>query len=551
MRNYKQGIVLLALLVSGVKAIGQEDTTEVRKVPTFGIKTNLLYDMTASLNLGAEFRTGDRTSLDLSAGWNPFTFSDNRKWKHILIQPEFRLWAKETFSGHFFGLHAHYAYYNVGQLPHGPFSKYMADHRFEGWLTGAGVSYGYRWNFSRNWGMEATIGVGYAHLDYTKYKCETCGEKLGNETKNYFGPTKVGITLIYSFGGKKKAAVPPPVQVIVQEPEQEEPVVIYEPQFKASYLVPEVEAVKQRSEAGHAYLDFAVGRSEIVSDFRNNVSELKKIYDLVETVKNDPDATITGITITGYASPEGSYDFNLMLSERRAFALKKQIKAIYGFSENWFNVSGRGEDWAMLDTLVTHSDMVNKYAVLEIIRSMDDFDRRESRLKALAGGIPYLSMKTDLFPRLRRSDYELHYTVLPFTVEKGKEVFHTHPSNLSLNEMFLIANTYEPGSDAFNEVFETAARIFPSDDVANLNAAASALGRKDTISAARYLEKVTNRSAEYWNNAGILAFLEGDKLRAEECFAKAREKNDGKAFRNAVELNKHNQSQDNITPIIN
>ncbi|MCD8268234.1 MAG: DUF3575 domain-containing protein [Parabacteroides sp.] len=158
--------------------------------------------------MGAEFKTGNRTSLDLSASWNPFTFSDNRKWKHFLFQPEFRLWTKETFSGHFFGLHAHYAYYNVGRLPHGPFSQYMADHRFEGWLIGAGASYGYRWNFSQNWGLEATIGVGYAYLDYDKYKCETCGEKLGSETKHYFGPTKVGVSLIYSFGKKKKKTPP-------------------------------------------------------------------------------------------------------------------------------------------------------------------------------------------------------------------------------------------------------------------------------------------------------------------------------------------------------
>ncbi|WP_455638932.1 DUF3575 domain-containing protein [Parabacteroides sp.] len=200
MRNHKQWVILLALFTAGVKVTGQEDTTQVWTIPTFGIKTNLLYDLTTSINLGVEFKTSDRTSLDLSGSWNPFTFSDNRKWKHVLIQPEFRLWTKETFSGHFFGLHAHYAYYNVSRLPHSPFSEYMENHRFEGWLAGAGLSYGYRWNFSPNWGLEATLGVGYTHLDYDKYGCKKCGEKLGSDTKNYFGPTKIGVSLIYSFG---------------------------------------------------------------------------------------------------------------------------------------------------------------------------------------------------------------------------------------------------------------------------------------------------------------------------------------------------------------
>lgn len=211
----------------------------------------------------------------------------------------------------------------------------MADHRFEGWLAGAGLSYGYRWNFSQNWGLEATIGLGYMHLDYDKYQCITCGDKLGSDTKDYSAPTKLGVTLIYSFGKKQKRITPAPVPVIVQQQLQPaEPTVIYEPQFEVSFITPEVKTVKQRSEAGRAYLDFAVGRSEIVPGFRNNAAELNKIYNLIKTVENDPDASITGITIAGYASPEGSYASNLMLSERRAIALKNQIKSIYSFPES-------------------------------------------------------------------------------------------------------------------------------------------------------------------------------------------------------------------------
>lgn len=44
--------------------------------------------------------------------------------------------------------------------------------------------------------MEATIGAGYARLDYDKYACGKCGEKLGHNNKNYFGPTKVGLSII-------------------------------------------------------------------------------------------------------------------------------------------------------------------------------------------------------------------------------------------------------------------------------------------------------------------------------------------------------------------
>lgn len=171
------------------------------ELPRWAIKTNLLSDATATFNLGAELRLGGATTLDVPVGYNPWTFRNNRKWKHILVQPEFRLWLDEAFDGHFFGLHAHWAFYNVGNLPHGPFSRYMRDHRFEGWLLGAGVSYGHRWGFRNpRWAIEATLGVGYAYLSYDKFMCPKCGEKLGSDTKHYFGPTKIGVNLIYTFG---------------------------------------------------------------------------------------------------------------------------------------------------------------------------------------------------------------------------------------------------------------------------------------------------------------------------------------------------------------
>lgn len=173
--------------------------------PKLAVKTNLLYDVTTTFNLGVEFYLDNQISLDVPVSYNPWIFSNSKKWKHILVQPELRWWMKETFRGTFIGIHAHYAFYNVGGLDNPPFSKYMNAHRFEGWLAGVGVSYGYSWNFSQYWGMEASLGIGYAYLDYDKFECSECGKKLGSETRNYLGPTKAGITLIYNFSRKKKS----------------------------------------------------------------------------------------------------------------------------------------------------------------------------------------------------------------------------------------------------------------------------------------------------------------------------------------------------------
>lgn len=174
-----------------------------------GIKTNLLYDATSTLNLGVEVGLSRRITLELSGNLNPWTFSENRKMKHILLQPELRWWLCERFNGHFFGIHAHWAHYNWGgMLPWG-FSngkmfgvienRAMMDNRYQGWLVGGGLTYGYQWLLGKHWNLEASLGLGYAYLKYDKYPCRKCGKKTDEEHKNYLGPTKAAVSLIYLF----------------------------------------------------------------------------------------------------------------------------------------------------------------------------------------------------------------------------------------------------------------------------------------------------------------------------------------------------------------
>ena len=313
----------------------------------------------------------------------------------------------------------------------------------------------------------------------------------------------------------------------------------YVPQLVASFVMPEAEAIKIRAEEGSAYLDFEVGKSVLLPAYRNNGSELQKIYNLINDLKSDQYATMTGITIKGYASPEGSFSSNLTLSENRAVALKNHLRANQGFADNFFNARGYGEDWRRLDSLVNISNLPDKYALLEVIRSSDAPDSKDAKMIAISGGAPYRQMLAEVYPSLRRSDYQLHYTVTPFTVEQGKEVFKSRPQNLSLNEIFLIAQEYRVGSEQFNNLFETAARIFRDSDVANLNAAATVLGRGDTAEAARLMARIkVKEGAAYNNNMGVLNFMQGDRDAAMRYFERARAAGDSQATRNIAELNK-------------
>lgn len=162
-------------------------------MPRLAIKTNALYWATTTANLGLEVGLGKALTLDISGNYNPWKFSNYKQIKHWMVQPELRYWLCERFNGHFFGLHAHYADFNVSNLNIFGLGHY----RYQGNLYGAGISYGYQWILNKRWSMEATIGVGYARVNYDKYICGHCGSKLDNGHKNYFGPTKAAINIIY------------------------------------------------------------------------------------------------------------------------------------------------------------------------------------------------------------------------------------------------------------------------------------------------------------------------------------------------------------------
>lgn len=163
-----------------------------------GVKTNLLYWATTTPNGAFELSWWDDKSIHIAGGYNGFKFSESKKFKHWMVQPEFRWWTCEAFNGHFFGAHAHYSYFNIGgvKAPFGMFPT-LKDHRYQGRLGGAGVTYGYQWMLGKRWNLEAAIGLGYAYIKYDKYECPRCGEWLKSGTKHYFGPTKLAISFVY------------------------------------------------------------------------------------------------------------------------------------------------------------------------------------------------------------------------------------------------------------------------------------------------------------------------------------------------------------------
>ncbi len=174
----------------------------------FALKTNLAYDASATVNLGAEIGLGKRTTLDISGNYNAWNTDKalNEKMRHLLVQPEFRYYFCEKMNGHFIGAHAHLLEYNIcGEhwLPNifkqastlRNFSQEKS--RYQGDGYGAGVVYGYDWVIAPRFNIEFAVGAGYVFLDYDRYGASKCAPYLDSSTAHYWGLTKLGVSLVY------------------------------------------------------------------------------------------------------------------------------------------------------------------------------------------------------------------------------------------------------------------------------------------------------------------------------------------------------------------
>lgn len=288
------------------------------------------------------------------------------------------------------------------------------------------------------------------------------------------------------------------------------------------FVQPKAEVMKSRSLSGSAYIDFPVDQTVIYPDYRRNTVELGKIQTTIDSVRNDKDITITSVWLKGFASPESPYKHNTDLAIGRTAALKKHIGQLYHFADNIIQTDYEPEDWAGLRRFVEQSNIDHRTEILAMIDSDMEPDAKEAKIKRTYPQ-EYRFMLQNFYPALRHTDYRIDYNIRTFSeADEIRRIMEEQPQKLSLNEFYLVAGKYEPGTDEFTEVFDTAVRMFPNDEIANLNAANAAIRRDDFAMARRYLAKAGD-STEAVYARGALAVREKDYATARRYLSKAKE----------------------------
>ncbi len=156
------------------------------------LKTNLVYDAFGVLNLAYECQFADHWTAELPVMWSLWDWKESRGLRTVALQPGVKYWFSKPGSGHAVGADFDLAWYNARWDD----DRYQSEGRP---AMGASILYAYTLNMGRGWKAEFSFGVGYVNTRYNTYYNISDGALIDTRTKNYFGPTRLGITLVYSL----------------------------------------------------------------------------------------------------------------------------------------------------------------------------------------------------------------------------------------------------------------------------------------------------------------------------------------------------------------
>lgn len=271
---------------------------------------------------------------------------------------------------------------------------------------------------------------------------------------------------------------------------------------------------------GRAYVDFIVNRTEIRPTYRRNKIEIAKIIESIDKVKNDPDATITKITIKGFASPEGPYSNNVRLAIGRTASLKEYVREHYNFDPEIMNTDYEPEDWGGLREWVLECTLPHREEILQIIDSKMEPDPKNSEIEKRYPR-EYKLMLDSVYPGLRHSDYTVKYRIKAYaTIDELLQVFGTAPERLRPVDFQRIATVYPVGSDNYNKVMLKAVEMHPYDTDANLNVATIKMKEGKLDEAQYYLNRAGNSPEAIYSRA-TLAAMHQDYTTAENLYGES------------------------------
>ena len=169
------------------------DTPSETKITTdyhLSLRANLLRWATLTPDLGVEWRICPSWGIAVNGSWTSWTWSDkDRRYALWEVAPEVRYYMGEKK-----------AWYLGAMFKAGQFNYKLSEIGKQGDLMGGGITAGYQLRLNKALALDFNLGLGYLNADFEKYEViDGVRVRRGNETKDWWGPTNAGVTLVWKL----------------------------------------------------------------------------------------------------------------------------------------------------------------------------------------------------------------------------------------------------------------------------------------------------------------------------------------------------------------
>ena len=271
-----------------------------------------------------------------------------------------------------------------------------------------------------------------------------------------------------------------------------------------------------------AVIKFLIGQANLRGSELNN-RNVQEFIATLKNIKSDKESLVLkNVDVTAFASPDGAYNFNERLAERRGevtenYAEQQLRKAKL---DGDVNMKYTAEDWEGFQELVSQSNLQDKDVILRVLSMYQDPEQREQEIKNISA--VYGELATSVLPELRRARMVINYDVVGRSDEQILAQYDSDAGMLSAEELLYAAGKLSGDNTKAKQILTKTTELYPRDYRAYNNLASIALAEGDTELAKSYIAKAQsiNPSAGEPNiNLGYIALQEGDFSRAESYIA--------------------------------
>lgn len=282
--------------------------------------------------------------------------------------------------------------------------------------------------------------------------------------------------------------------------------------------------IKQQEEAAIYYL---INSADIRSKQMTS-EEIKKLEAYIKEAAAKENMNLNGIDIKSYASPDGAYDWNEKLANRRESSsssfLKNQMrkgKVQQYKDEDFFKKYVVAEDWDGFKKAMEESNIQDKELILRVLAMHSDPEVREREIKNIAS--TFTVVADQILPKLRRSMFVVNAEIIGLSDDELKDLAKSNPSELNVDELLYSATLFDNSADKL-AIYQTCVKQYPN-DWRGFNDAGMILFEMGNIAEAQMnFNKANSLSANnpiVQNNLGAVALKNGDLKQAEVYFGAA------------------------------